>query len=367
MRERAIEATNVGIVIADAQAGDHPAIYVNPALSRITGYSREELLHNNMRLLQGPDTDPTSVEQIRQAIKSGSSCEIVLKNYRKGGFPFWNELLLSPVRDDTQKVTHYIGIQTDVTERRRAEERRHELEIARRLQLSLLPDAPLVLPNVECAGLCVPANDVGGDYFDFFSSFNAVDVVIVDVSGHSVGAALITVELRSALRAEARKAADVPQGPAQILNDLNELLYDDLTRAELFLTMFYARYQPDTRTLKYANGGHMTALLLRVDDLACTALDAEGLVLSVRRDVAFEERSLELAVGDRLLLYTDGITEAENQYGEFFGVDRLCTLFSTYRTLPPQALLERLLAEARLFCDDTPIRDDISMALLQVR
>ena len=143
VRDRAIEATHVGIVIADAQAQGNPNIYVNPALSRITGYSREELLRQNMRLLQGPDTDPAAVEQIRQAINTGRSCEVVLKNYRKEGAPFWNELLISPVVDDTGKLTHYIGIQTDVTERRRAEESRHELEIAKHIQLSLLPDAPL--------------------------------------------------------------------------------------------------------------------------------------------------------------------------------------------------------------------------------
>jgi phosphoserine phosphatase RsbU/P len=367
LRDRAMEATNVGIVIADAQARGNPNVYVNPALSRITGYSREELLRHNMRLLQGPDSDPAAVEQIRQAVRSGRSCEVVLKNYRKDGAPFWNELLLSPVCDDAERVTHFIGIQTDVTERRRAEERRQELEIARHLQLSLLPDAPLVLPSVEVAGLCVPANDVGGDYFDFFRISDAVDVIIADVSGHSVGAALIMAGMRSALRAEARKAAGVSAGPAQVLNDLNEVLYDDLTQAELFLTMFYLRYQADTRRLKYANAGHNNALLLRADDAGCTALDAEGLVLGVQRDVVFEERSLELAVGDRLLLYTDGITEAENQDGEFFGVARLCDLFYTYRTLPPEALLERLLSEARVFCGDIPIRDDISMAMLQVR
>jgi sigma-B regulation protein RsbU (phosphoserine phosphatase) len=365
VRDRAIEATSV--VIADAQAHGGPNIYVNPALSRITGYSREELLRQNMRLLQGPDTDPAAVEQIRQAINSGGSCEVVLKNYRKGGAPFWNELLISPVFDDKANLTHYIGIQTDVTERRRAEERRHELEIARRVQLSLLPEAPLSLPQAEIAGVCVPASDVGGDYFDFFRTRDAVDIVIADVSGHSVGAALVMAEVRSALRAETRKMGGRPASPAQVLSDLNDVLYDDLTKAELFLTMFYVRYQMDTRTLRYANAGHNRALLLRMDDASCSALDAEGLVLGVRREVDFEERSLELAVGDRLLLYTDGITEAENQSGEFFEVARLCTLFSTYRTLSPEALLERLLAEVRVFCGETPIRDDISMAMLQVR
>lgn len=367
LRDRAIEATSVGIVIADAQAEGHPNIYVNPALSRMTGYSREELLGQNLRLLQGPDTDPAAVEQIRRAIQSGRSCEVVLKNYRKDGVPFWNELLISPVLDDAGKLTHYIGVQTDVTKRRLAEESQHELEIARHIQLSLLPAAPLVMPGVELAGICVPASDVGGDYFDFFRTSGAVDAVIADVSGHSVGAALIMSEVRSTLRAEARKAGGRPAGPAKVLRALNELLYDDLSGTELFLTMFYLKYLPETRMLKYANAGHNRALLLQRDAAACTALDAEGMVLGVRREADFEEGSIKLAAGDRLLLYTDGVTEAENNEGVFFGTAHLSALFSAYRALPPEAVIEALLAEVRRFCGAAPARDDISMLMLQVR
>jgi len=140
-----------------------------------------------------------------------------------------------------------------------------------------------------------------------------------------------------------------------------------LTGVELFITMFYLEYLSDTRTLKYANAGHNLALLLRLGDGTCTPLDAEGLVLGVRREVDFEERSIELAAGDRLLLYTDGVTDAQNPEGEYFDVARLCALFSAYRTLPPEALIEQLLAEVRAFSGHIPLRDDISMVTLQVR
>ena len=367
VRNRAIEAAHIGIVITDAQARGNPNIYVNPALSRITGYSHEELLGQNMRLLQGPDTDPAALEQIRQALENGESCEIVLKNYRKSGAPFWNELLISPVFDDKGKVTNYIGIQTDVTERRRAEQSWHELEIAKNIQLSLLPDAPMNLPTAELAGVCMAASFVGGDYFDFFAAPNSVDIVIADVSGHNVGAALLMIEVRSTLRAESRKTVEAPMGPAKILRDLNELLFDDLNKAELFITMFYLKYLPDSRILKYANAGHNWALLLRPEEATCTPLDAEGLVLGVRREVEFEERSISLAIGDKLLLYTDGITEAQNEAGTFFGMDRLCGLFAAYREMSPEATIGKLLADLRAFCGEAPLLDDISMVVLRVR
>jgi sigma-B regulation protein RsbU (phosphoserine phosphatase) len=175
------------------------------------------------------------------------------------------------------------------------------------------------------------------------------------------------IEVRSTLRAETRRVAEAPVGPATILRDLNELLFDDLNRAELFITMFYFKYFPDSRILKYANAGHNWALLLRRGEASCAPLDAEGLVLGVRRGVEFEERSVSLAIGDKLLLYTDGITETQNVEGTFFGMERLCGLFVAYREMSPEATIEKLLADVRAFRGDAPLHDDISMVILRVR
>lgn len=369
LRDRAIETANVGVVIADARRPGYPNIYVNPALARLTGYTREELLGQGLRTLQGPGADEDAREAMEYALKEGTACEVVLRSRRKDGTPFWNELLLSPVREESGAVTHFIGIHSDVTERRHAEAERHELEIAKQIQNSLLPKAPLRLPGVEMAGICVPASHVGGDYFDFFPHDGNVDVVIADVSGHSVGAALIMTEMRSTLRAELRRphaAGGPPPGPAELLAALNEVLYGDLSGAELFISMFYMRYELASRRLSYANAGHNRPLLRRQGALACAQLDAEGLIIGVQRQVRFEERSMVMEPGDNLFLYTDGAVEAQDVRGEFYGLTRLCQRVGVHRGLASEAMLQAVLGDLRAFCGRGGFQDDVSMVAVRI-
>ncbi len=120
--DRALAATSNGIAIADAKLPDRPIVYCNPAFEQITGYDRSEIIGHNCRFLQGPDTDRTALAQIRVALQEQHDCKVVLKNYRKDGTPFWNELSISPVRDSNGIVTHFIGVQSDITDRFQAEE-----------------------------------------------------------------------------------------------------------------------------------------------------------------------------------------------------------------------------------------------------
>ncbi len=122
LRDRAIAAASNGIAITDPNQPDNPVIYCNPALERITGYTQAEILGRNLRFLQGPDTDPATISEIRNALREERECWVVLKNYRKDGSPFWNELTIAPVRDEKGRLTHFIGVQTDITQRKRDEE-----------------------------------------------------------------------------------------------------------------------------------------------------------------------------------------------------------------------------------------------------
>ena len=128
LRDRAIRAVVGGILITDAKAPDNPISYVSPGFEHLTGYTAAEAIGRNSRFLQGKDTDPSAVAEIREAVRQGLPCDVELLNYLKDGTPFWNALSISPVRDDAGRLTNFIGVQTDVTARRKLENQFHQAQ-----------------------------------------------------------------------------------------------------------------------------------------------------------------------------------------------------------------------------------------------
>jgi PAS domain S-box-containing protein len=126
--DRAVAASSNGIVITDPQSPDDPIVYVNPAFEKISGYPMDEVLGHNCRFLQGEDRDQPALGELRAALKEERESRVVLKNYRKDGTPFWNELYVSPVHDEEGRLTNFVGVQNDITERRRIEEVLRESE-----------------------------------------------------------------------------------------------------------------------------------------------------------------------------------------------------------------------------------------------
>ncbi|MBW4609573.1 MAG: PAS domain-containing protein [Hassallia sp. WJT32-NPBG1] len=171
LRDRAIAASSNGIIITDARAIDNPIIFSNPAFETITGYSPEEAIGRNCRFLQGPESDPASIEQLRHAVRNSLECQVVIKNYRKNGTPYWSELTISPVRDSFGQVTNYIGVQADITLRKQAEE---ELRLSQQaLQSQLLQ----LLTNVKDASqgdLTVGAENIVGEVGVVADVFNTI-------------------------------------------------------------------------------------------------------------------------------------------------------------------------------------------------
>lgn len=238
-----------------------------------------------------------------------------------------------------------------------------DMEIAQQIQTSLLPDNAPELMGIEMAGRCIPAAHVGGDYYDFFlRDDQTIDLLIADVSGHSVGAALIMAEVRTLLRPQINTAHTA----SSILQSLNNQLYDDLTRSELFITMFYGKYSSATGRLSYANAGHNHPLVCRQGQQSCIELDADGLILGVKPSVMFEERHIELFSGDVLLFYTDGLTEAANPAGELFGAERVCTHLGSISHLTPQEIIDSFYNAVTAYTGSAILQDDISLVVLKI-
>lgn len=268
------------------------------------------------------------------------------------------------------KEQYGVAVARDITERKRTEKALLEnfrmlrdMELARQIQLSLLPITPPELHGIQLAGCCVPATHVGGDYYDFYKHDNGVvDLVVADVSGHSFGAALMTAEARSVLRAQIHTFS----GTGDVLSSLNTILFEDLDQAGLFITLFYVKYDAISRILTYSNAGHVPPLLFRQSEHLCRELDAEGLIIGVRKSETFEEKQIELQKGDVLLLYTDGIIEALNGDGEQFGSPRLCRSLKTMYEESPQAIIDAILMEVEAFTGTTVMEDDVTMIVMKI-
>lgn len=241
---------------------------------------------------------------------------------------------------------------------RDAERMQREVELAAAVQRSLLPAAPPELPGIALAGRCSPAANVGGDYYDFLAGDGGVSLLIADVSGHSIGAALMMAMARSIFRREIAEG----KPPADVLAAVNESLFQDLVASELFITAFCARYEPATRELSYANAGHNLPLLRRAAG-GLEELDADGAALGILEDVVFEARRTALAPGDVLVLYTDGVVEARTSDGDAFGEERLGALVEA-AAQGPGRLADDVYAAVRAHTGNVPQQDDVTLVVL---
>ncbi len=342
---------------------------VNESACRQLGCSREDLLS----LPFGNFVPEEAMSRIRELAEVGLAegkdrDTITTHLYKCSGAEIPAEIAIRLVTFN--KELYGVAVARDITERKRTEKALLEnsrmlrdMELARQIQLSLLPATPPELPGIQLAGYCVPATHVGGDYYDYYKHDNCVvDLVVADVSGHNIGAALMTAEARSVLRAQILSSS----GTGDILASLNRILYDDLDQAELFITLFYVRYDAINRTLSYSNAGHVPPLLFRQSETACRELDAEGLIIGVRKDEIYEEKQIQMQKDDVLLLYTDGIIEALNSSGEQFGRSRLCSILNDTHTGSPQSIIDAILMEVAAFCGTTVMEDDVTMIVMKI-
>lgn len=348
---------------------------VNSQTETSFGYSRTELVGQPIEMLV-PERFRSAHVGLRQAYLTAPVSRPMgvgqdLFGVRKDGTEFPVEIGLSLI--DSKEETLVLSTIVDITTRKTTEAAirqaqinlaiaQSEIKIAQRIQASLSPSAPIKSSHFEVTGFCLPADQVGGDYFDYFyRNEDRLDMIVADVSGHSIGPALFMVETRSAIRAQASGSGT----PAETLSVLNNFLFEDLDRSDYFITLFYLQYNTANQQLSFANAGHPPPLLLSPFQTECRQLDAEGLILGVNKNVVFEEKVTTLSQGDLLLMYTDGLTEAENADGEFFGLQRVSDILVQYAQQSPQAIIEALLKQLKQFCRSASFNDDITLMVFK--
>lgn len=371
-----IEAAKAFVVLAGedgrlsvpaARAADGLAGTTMAAGTGISGYvaasGRQLLLHAEEPAPAGVTRDGTAwdaVLSVPLAVSGGETIGAMTLTGRRSDerFTAGDAKLASAIAAQLATAIHSSRL---VATLREAERVQREVEIAAGIQRSLLPAGAPELPGLALAGLCLPAANVGGDYYDFLADDRGrLTLVIADVAGHSIGSALMMAMARAVLRREIAAGGS----PAGVLAATNRGLFDDLVNAGLFITMFCVRYDPATRGLVHANAGHNLPLLRRADG-ETVELDADGAAIGILKDVEFEEQTVLLRPGDTLLLYTDGIVEAPSPDGEPFGDERLRRLVADAGPIPPAGLAALIDVAVRSHTGGAPQRDDVTFVALQ--
>ena len=262
------------------------------------------------------------------------------------------------------EVTRQVEAQRRAVAERQEAERRvaQELEIAKQVQARLFPQTQPQLRTLDYAGICVQARQVGGDYYDYIDlGRDRLGLVIGDISGKGIAAALLMANLQANLRSQCATAVDEP---GRFLQSVNRLFLENSIEAA-FATLFFAEYDDRSRRVRYANCGHLPALLVRGDG-SCERLEPTAGILGVFSDWECELGECQLGDGDALTLYTDGITEAFNHADDEFGERRLIEALKQSRELAPSQMLTGVVDRVREFSGREQ-QDDITLVIAKCR
>ena len=398
---RAANQSRDGITIADMRLPDRPLIFVNEGFERLTGYSREEVLGRNCRFLQGVLASRDTVRAIREALDAGREIEVELQNVRKDGTVFWNRLSLTPLRDASGRVTHYVGVQSDVTERVELQQTLEDamlrleslqaelagkysrmrlgLESARRVQQAVLPSGGFRHPRLSIDWRLLANEELAGDLLHFCQLDEwHVALWMLDVTGHGVGPALRAVAASELLATRVRVASQLQSGsilnpdegpcmicPADVAAWLSaEFPWE--SELGLCFTLFYGVFELESGRLRYVSAGHPPPVGTRADGTPLEVTQQSGgMPIGLQQD-SYEESELALYPGDMLLLYSDGVTECINDRFEMFGRERLLSYLVNNANLSAEQMLDGLIGELSRWRSGKAFADDVSLMLLRL-
>ncbi len=339
---------------------------VNGAFERVLETPAAELLSRPFIDFVHPDDVGSTREQLR-GLASGLPTVNFQNRYRCGDGSYryleWNAV---PVPEEGL----IYAIARDITDFRRAEQAerdllatRLQLSIARDIQLSFLPKLPPAVDGLDIAGISLPAESVGGDYYDFIPcGAGCWSVPVADASGHGIGATLLVAQARASLWSLTGRDPDLQE----LLAQTNRVLVEG-TPPNAFVTLFMLVADPASRTVRYASCGHPPAWIVAASGELKARLEATEPPLGIFPEAGLAPpQVVTLARGDVLVITTDGVTEAENVTEGFYGEERAVEVVRAARAGSAAEIVGALIGDVRAFCGDTPPADDVTALVLKV-
>lgn len=351
------------LIRTNSSTGKHPPFRAHDQLLGLMYLNREPLMVNE------PSEDPRFrganwSDQIRSLlcvplfVRSKLIGVLTLFNKKDvNGFTEADRRLLSIIASQSAQVIENARLYEEERSLLRVQE---EMRLAADIQMRLLPEAAPDVEGYELAGVSIPAQSIGGDYFDFLPLTDTKTIACVaDVSGKGLPAALLMSNVQAALRAR----YDSCRSPSECLSVLSGLLYRNMYRGS-FVTMVYGILDASEHTFEYANAGHNRPLWCGLDGRV-QRLENAGLVLGAVAKLAYGDGRIQFEPGGVLLIYSDGVTEAMNEARLEYGEERLTRMLSEARTRTSEEILSHITADVAAHAGDTPQHDDMTLLVIK--
>jgi sigma-B regulation protein RsbU (phosphoserine phosphatase) len=374
---RAVHAEQGVITLVDRQAQDVMKTLIRTQVSstEVPKYHFSQSLLGWMHLNKKPLTinEPRNDDRFKGvewdvSIRSLLCVPLMVKSALTGVLTVYNKKEGTLFSEEDQRLLAIIaGQSAQIVENARLHEdelalqrMKEEVRLAATIQLDLLPKAPPVVPGYDIAGRSIPAQQVGGDYFDFIPiDETIIGLCLADVSGKGLPASLLMANVQATLRGQALTNPSV----SSCVKRSNKLLHMS-TSPEKFVTLFYGQLDRVNHSLTYCNAGQDEPMHFS-NNATPSRLATGGLVLSILEDFAYEEATVPVGIGDVIVMYSDGITEAVNPQQEQFGDQRIATVVAAHRTRSASEIIDSIVAAVRQHADIAPQADDMTVVVVK--
>jgi PAS domain S-box-containing protein len=355
---RVVEQTGDSVILTDTQGVIQ---YVNPAFEATTGYSRNEALGKTPRILKSGLHDAEFYRQMWVQFAQGLPFKGMVINRKKTGELYWAQQTVTSMRDESGHLTHFVSVSQDITELRKKQEQEFQLQLARDVQQRFYAAAPVV-SGFDIGASAHPADETGGDYFDFITMADgSLVIVVADAKGHGFSSALVMALTRAYVRCFAAMQLELDD----ILARVNQMLLKDLEHGH-FVTLFLARLNANHRTLSYASAGHVPGFVFTSSGNVKCTLDSTGPPLGLFPGSKFLlHQTIRFDPGEIAMLLTDGVTESTTPDGHQFGAQRVLDYVQTHTHDSASQISDGIYHAAQAFVKGDIQDDDITSVIIK--